>query len=96
VSPRLVILSVVLALGLGCQPELPDPRSAGAQVYQVRCAGCHPVYAPGTLTTAMWEMQLDRMQGEMVRRGVNPLTAQERFLVMSYLRAHSSDAAGAP
>ena len=45
------------------------------------------------MTSAMWEVQLQRMQEEMVRRGVNPLTEQEHHLVMSYLKAHSTDAA---
>jgi mono/diheme cytochrome c family protein len=89
---RVAFLSLV-ALLAACSTPLPDPTSAGAQVYQVRCAGCHRVYEPGLLTAAMWEMQIDRMQEEMTRRGVNPLTAQERHLIMSYLRSHSSDAA---
>ncbi len=44
------------------------------------------------MTRAMWEMQVDRMEPLMVRRGVNPLTEQERYLILSYLSAHSSDA----
>jgi mono/diheme cytochrome c family protein len=87
---RLAVL-VMLALA-ACAPELPDPESAGAQVYRVRCAGCHRLYEPRLLTAAMWEVQLDRMKVEMARRGVNPLTAQERHLVQSYLKAHASDA----
>lgn len=90
-------LALALALAVGCTPQLPDPQSAGAQIYQVRCSStCHRLYEPGSMTRAMWEMQIDRMQQEMVRRGVNPLTEQERHLIMSYLSAHSSDAAPAP
>ena len=82
-----------LALLAACSTPLPDPQSAGAQVYSVRCSGCHQLYAPGSLTGAMWEMQVDRMQSEMRRRAVNPLTEQERYLVLSYLKAHASDGA---
>ena len=89
---RLVALGLCLARLAGCSTSLPDAESAGAQVYQVRCATCNRLYEPGSMTAAMWEMQLDRMQQDMVRRGVNPLTAQERHLVMTYLRSHSSDA----
>ena len=94
---RAVVGSLVVAAALlaGCSTPLPDPQSAGGQIYQVRCSPCHPLYAPGSLTRAMWEMQIDRMQGEMVRRGVNPLTEQERYLIMSYLAAHSTDAPAA-
>jgi len=90
------LVVVVWALLLGaCATPLPDPQSAGAQVYQVRCSGCHRLYEPRSMTAAMWEVQVQRMQPEMVRRGVNPLTEQEHHLVMSYLKAHSSDAAPA-
>jgi mono/diheme cytochrome c family protein len=75
-----------------CTPSLPDPKSAGGEVYAVRCGGCHTAYAPGTLTAAMWDVQIDRMQRLMQSRGVNPLTEQERFLITSYLKAHSANA----
>jgi len=45
------------------------------------------------MTTAMWEIQVARMQEEMLRRAVNPLTEQERYLVLTYLKAHAADAA---
>jgi len=85
------MVSLTFACVAACSPQLPDPQSAGAQVYGVRCAPCHQLYAPGTLTGAMWEVQVDRMQQEMRRRGVNPLTEQERYLVLSYLKTHASD-----
>jgi mono/diheme cytochrome c family protein len=84
-----ILVAIVTA---GCTPNLPDPESAGAQVYAVRCGACHRAYEPGSLTAAMWDLQVDRMAAEMTRRGVNPLTKQERYLVLSYLRAHASDA----
>lgn len=87
------VLAVMLLVALAaCSPPLPDPQSAGAQVYSVRCSGCHALYAPGSLTGAMWEFQVERMQREMQKRAVNPLTEQERYLVLSYLKAHASDA----
>jgi hypothetical protein len=93
-SRALAVVAGALLLG-ACETPLPDPQSAGAQIYQVRCSGCHRVYEPRSMTTAMWEVQVQRMQEEMLRRGVNPLTEQEHHLVMSYLKAHSSDAAPA-
>jgi mono/diheme cytochrome c family protein len=90
------IVTVLIAICVAaCTPSLPDPQSAGAEVYAVRCASCHVAYAPGTLTAAMWDMQIDRMQGIMRSRGVNPLTEQERYLITSYLKAHSADAPAA-
>jgi hypothetical protein len=31
------------------------------------------------------------MQHELLRRAVNPLTEQEQYLVLSYLKTHASD-----
>ena len=88
-------LVLCLALVAGCSRSLPDPESPGARVYQARCAAdCHRLYDPGSMTVAMWGIQVDRMQQELARRALDPLTEQERRLVLSYLRAHSSDAAG--
>jgi len=88
----LVVVPILTALA-ACSPSLPDPQSAGAQIYQVRCAGCHQLYAPGSMTAAMWEVQVGRMQEEMLRRAVNPLTEQEQYLVLSYLKANAAGAA---
>ena len=83
---------VVVVLAAACAPSLPDPESPGAELYRARCGGCHRLYAPRTLTAAMWEMQVDRMQAEMTRRGVRPLDVGERDTVLRYLQAHGSDA----
>lgn len=88
---RVVVLSS-LALVAGCVRGLPDADSPGAQVYVARCGTCHPPHDPHALTGAMWEMQVDRMRETMRRRGVAPLTEQERTLVLDYLRTHATDA----
>ncbi len=85
--------ALLLVLGAACAPALPDPESPGAELYRTRCGGCHRLYAPATLTAAMWEMQLERMDREMARRGVRPLDTAERDTVLRYLQAHGSDAA---
>jgi hypothetical protein len=91
IARRFVPFLVVLASA--CATGLPDPESAGAQLYATRCSGCHRVYLPGMMTAAMWKMQVDRMHEEMARRGVRPLDAGEREIVLGYLQAHASDAA---
>jgi hypothetical protein len=77
---------------VACSPDLPDPETPAAQLYVNRCNGCHRVFAPRSLTAAMWDMQVERMQGEMVRRGLPPLTKAERGTVLAYLHRHSADA----
>jgi hypothetical protein len=75
---------------LGCDARLPDPDSPGAVLYAQRCNGCHRLYAPGLLKPEMWKVMLDRMQGELVRRGLPPLTPEERTVMMEYLEKHGS------
>ena len=84
-------LALAAAVALGCQTELPEPASPGAMLYRTRCQGCHRLYHPGTMTAAMWRVQVDRMQGEFVRRGMAQLSRDEMELLLAYLDAHSTD-----
>jgi hypothetical protein len=81
--------AVVLASMAACNAKLPEPDSPGAKLYAERCDTCHRIYAPGSLTFEMWKFQVERMQGDMVRHGLPPLTAQERDIVLDYLKRHS-------
>ena len=84
------VLIVLVGCGaIACSPKLPEPDSPGAQLYKQRCDTCHRVFAPSTLKYEMWKFQVDRMQGEMARRGLPPLTAEERATVLDYLKRHS-------
>ena len=80
----------LLGLAAGCDARLPDPESPGAQLYAGRCTGCHRLYAPGALTEVMWRITVTRMQGELARRGLPPLTADEERLLLDYLAQHST------
>ena len=80
----------LLALGAAaCDARLPAPESAGAQLYATRCSGCHRLYAPGSMTAPMWQVSVTRMQGELARRGVAPLTPDEETTLLAYLAQHS-------
>jgi hypothetical protein len=84
------VLFIVAALcWAACSPPLPEPESEGAQLYANRCNTCHRVFAPRSLKYEMWKMQVERMQGEMVRHGMPPLTTEERDVVLDYLKRHS-------
>jgi mono/diheme cytochrome c family protein len=69
--------------------NLPEPESAGARLYTDRCGGCHRLYLPGSLKYDMWKYQVERMQGELRRRGIPPLTAEESATLLDYLERHS-------
>ncbi len=75
-----------------CNPSLPEPDSAGAQLYGARCTSCHRLYPPNVMTTATWKVMLERMQGEMRRRGVAPLTTEESKVLPDYLSRHALNA----
>jgi len=82
--------ALVVPLLVACNTTLPEPDSAGAQLYASRCGGCHRLYAPGSMKAEMWKVQVERMQGEMARRGAPPLTAAEQDTLLDYLRRHSA------
>lgn len=84
---RLLMLAAIWVAG--CNAKLPEPESAGAKLYAARCNTCHRVFAPGTLKFAMWKVQVERMQSEIVRHGLPPLTPDERDLLLDYLKRHS-------
>lgn len=76
----------LILVASACSPSLPEPDSPGAKLYAARCNHCHRLYAPKSLKFEMWKMQIDRMQGEFVRRGIPPLTADEVSTLHDYLR----------
>lgn len=88
-SPARTIVLVLCSLAcFACDASLPEPESPGAVLYAEHCRGCHRLYAPGVLKPEMWRLMVDRMQGEMVRRGAPPLTSEERRILLSYLERH--------
>jgi cytochrome c5 len=84
----LVGLAAVIACA-ACNAKLPEPESEGARIYATRCNNCHRLYGPGIMKFEMWKVQVERMQGELVRRGLPPLTEHEHTMVLDYLKRHS-------
>lgn len=78
------------AVCYACSTKLPEPDSPGAKLYAERCSsGCHRVFAPASLKYEMWKVQVHRMEGEIVRHGMPPLTPEEHATILDYLRRHS-------
>jgi mono/diheme cytochrome c family protein len=88
--PAWALLVAMSLYWTGCNATLPEPESEGAQLYASHCNSCHRVYAPKSMTYEMWKVQVERMQGELVRHGLPPLTERERTVVLDYLKRHSS------
>jgi len=88
-SGRGIGISALLSIfALGCR-SLPDPESAGAKLYDDRCASCHRAYQPDVMTFEMWKIVVARMQYVMSRNGLRPLTADETNVLLEYLQRHS-------
>ena len=85
----LAILAIVACGAAACDARLPDPDSPGARLYRDRCSGCHRLYAPSLMKPEMWRITVNRMQGEMARRGADPLSESETTSILSYLEQHS-------
>jgi len=87
---RIAFLPIAFVLGLAaCNPKLPEPDSPGAVLYAQRCSGCHRLYAPASMKFELWKFQVERMQGEMARRGVEPLNDRDLPIVLDYLKRHA-------
>jgi len=83
------VAAMTLAMA-GCNRPLPEQNTAAGHLYASRCGQCHRPYSPGSLTTAMWQIQLELMQARMQQNGVPPLTGKERDLIMSYLARNAA------
>ena len=85
-----VILLAYTAIALfACDAKLPEPESPAARLYAARCDGCHRIYAPSLLKYEMWKIQVERMQVDIIRKGLPPLTPEELTLLLDYLKRHS-------
>ncbi|MFN8543908.1 MAG: hypothetical protein U0807_06860 [Candidatus Binatia bacterium] len=84
-------LAAALLLAAGCGASPPEPESPGAVVLQQRCGGCHPVYAPGSMTIAMWEVKLEAMRRLFAQQQIPWLTEDEERTLVAYLRRHAGE-----
>lgn len=85
---RRAVVLLTLALS-ACSQPLPEPESAGARIFMTRCGACHRLYAPQTMTPAMWDMQLEKMHRLFTERGIPWLTPDDERTLVAYLHAHA-------
>lgn len=87
------LAAAAVACGIGaaaCTRALPEEGSEVANLYVVRCGtGCHRPYHPGTMTSAMWELQLKRMEPVIRKAGLPPLGRREASDLLAYLQRNS-------
>ncbi|HWP64892.1 MAG TPA: hypothetical protein VNO26_03145 [Candidatus Limnocylindria bacterium] len=86
---RLLLSLIACGAFAACSVELPEPDSPGARLLAARCGGCHRLYAPGSMTAAMWDVQLARMRVLFARRGIPWLAPAEEQALRDYLARHA-------
>ena len=87
---RRLVLTVATGVWLSaCNAPLPEPESPGARVLAARCGGCHRLYAPGSMTIAMWDVQLGRMRALFAQRGILWLAPADEETLRTYLAKHA-------
>jgi diheme cytochrome c len=88
-----LLAAVVLAAGVaitGCSRDrLPEQDSYAGQLYASRCGQCHAAYNPHGMTAAMWQTQVDAMQGKMQQAGIAPLSDEQRATILGYLQRNA-------
>jgi hypothetical protein len=83
---RAIALALLTA---ACSRPLPEPESRGAQIL-ARCGlTCHGAHQPGSMTVAMWDQQLWRMQNLYRQRGIPWLTPDDDRTLREYLARHA-------
>jgi hypothetical protein len=64
---------------------LPEADSDAARTYVERCGKCHRAYDPRSMTGAMWQTQVGLMDTKIRQAGMEPLTADQREIILDYL-----------
>jgi Dihaem cytochrome c len=80
----------MVAAAAGCNRPLPEQNTAAALLYARRCGQCHRAYQPGSLSAAMWQIQVEMMEAKMHQYRVPPLTEQERDTILTYLTRNAA------
>lgn len=87
------IMTIVVGFALftvgACSKPLPEPESVDAQLYALRCNGCHPAYQPSLMTAAMWGATIDRMVQRQLPAAGTRLGVREREMIEAYLARHA-------
>ena len=70
----------------GCKPaKLPEQETAAGQLYLHRCGQCHSAYNPQSMTTAMWQLEVPKMEDRIRRAGLPPLAPDQEQTIVEYL-----------
>jgi cytochrome c2 len=92
---RILTLIATAAAGLaivalaGCQQKIPEEDTYAGQLYVRRCGNCHQPYNPQSLTPAMWEIQVPKMEQKIAQAGLPPLAPEQKQTILDYLQRNA-------
>jgi hypothetical protein len=73
----------------GCQPKIPEQDSYAGQLYMRRCGQCHAPYNPQSMTAAMWEIEVPKMEQKMLQAGFPPMASDQKQIISDYLHRNA-------
>jgi hypothetical protein len=85
----MLFFSAVLIGCAGSPTPIPDSASRGALTFAKRCSACHSLPHPKRHRYAEWRVIVDVMEVHMREKRIAPLTAEERTLILGYLKGNS-------
>ena len=69
--------------------SLPDMDTVAAQTFVSRCSACHAVPHPGRHDYQSWLYLVAVMEQRMAERGMLPLSAEDREVILAYLQENA-------
>ena len=86
----LVAASLAIATA-GCQPKIPEQDSYAGQLYMRRCGQCHQPFNPHSMTPAMWEIEVPKMEQKMLQAGLPPMASDQKQTIVDYLHRNAGN-----
>ncbi len=69
--------------------SIPDHTSPGAQAFSARCSSCHATPHPARHDWHGWLYLVSLMERRMAERGMAAMSADEKALILAYLKEHA-------
>ncbi len=89
-SIRIAFAALVSLMFAGCRNQpLPEQDSYAGQLYARQCGQCHAPYNPHSMTAAMWDIQVPKMEDKIRQAGLPPLEAAQKQAILDYLERNA-------
>lgn len=73
----------------GCQRPLPEENSPAARIYVRQCGQCHQPYNPHSMTAAMWEIEIPKMEDKIRQARLPALEDAQKRTILDYLERNA-------